>query len=109
MTPELGNLVWDWAESLARHTDPGYAELGQLTVTYLTDAHRACAAQLVAWMRDECGFDEVSIDAVGNVVGVYWSDTTLAERVRPSPGRGGSGRGRARSTTKWPLSAAGGC
>jgi N-carbamoyl-L-amino-acid hydrolase len=69
VTPELGNLVWDWAESLARHTDPGYAELGQLTVTYLTDAHRACAAQLVGWMRDECGFDEVSIDAVGNVVG----------------------------------------
>ncbi len=41
---------------LAVHTDPGYAEKGQLTVTYLTDAHRACAAQIAAWMRD-CGFD----------------------------------------------------
>ncbi len=70
--PGLGNLVWDWAETLARHSDPGYAEQGQLTVTYLTDAHRACAAQLAAWMR-ECGFDEVSVDAVGNVVGVYHS------------------------------------
>ena len=90
--PALGNQVWDWAEKLAAHSDPGYAERGELTVTYLTDAHRACAAQLVAWMRDECGFDEVSIDAVGNVVGVYWSDTTLAERVRPSPGQEGSGR-----------------
>ena len=34
------------------------------------DAHRACAAQIAAQMRD-CGFDEVAIDAVGNVVGRY--------------------------------------
>ncbi len=81
VTPALGNLVWDWAEELARHTDPGYAELGQLTVTYLTDAHRACAAQLVGWMRDECGFDEVSIDAVGNVVGVYRGTDRGAKRL----------------------------
>jgi N-carbamoyl-L-amino-acid hydrolase len=80
VTPALGNLVWDWAEALARHTDPGYAELGQLTVTYLTDAHRACAAQLVGWMRD-CGFDEVSIDAVGNVVGVYHGRDAAARRL----------------------------
>jgi N-carbamoyl-L-amino-acid hydrolase len=52
------------------HTDPGYAEKGQLTVTYLTDAHRACAAQISGLMRD-CGFDSVHIDAVGNVVGRY--------------------------------------
>ncbi len=70
ITPALGNQVWDWAESLARFSDPGFAEQGQLTVTYLTDAHRACAAQLADWMR-EAGFDDVSIDAVGNVVGVY--------------------------------------
>lgn len=69
--PELGNRVWDWAEALALHSDAGYAERGELTVTYLTDAHRAVAAQLLAWMRDDCGFDDVSIDAVGNVVGVY--------------------------------------
>jgi N-carbamoyl-L-amino-acid hydrolase len=68
--PLLGQQAWDCAELLARHSDPGYAENGQLTVTYLTDAHRACAAQLVRWMQ-ECGFDEVGIDAVGNVVGVY--------------------------------------
>ena len=71
VAPELGNRVWDWAEALALHSDPDYAERGELTVTYLTDAHRAVAAQLVAWMRDDCGFDDVSIDAVGNVVGVY--------------------------------------
>ncbi len=68
--PALGNDVWDWQESLARHSDPGFAELGQLTVTYLTDAHRACAQRISGWMRD-CGFDEVAIDAVGNVVGRY--------------------------------------
>jgi N-carbamoyl-L-amino-acid hydrolase len=80
-TPVLGNLVWDWAEQLARHSDPGYAEKGQLTVTYLTDAHRACAAQLVAWMREDCGFDEVRIDAVGNVVGVYRAATPGRRRL----------------------------
>jgi len=70
MEPELGNMVWDWHETLAQHSDPGFAEKGQLTVTYLTDAHRACAQRISHWMRD-CGFDEVSIDAVGNVVGRY--------------------------------------
>ena len=69
--PLQGNAVWDWAEKLAVHTDPGYAEQGQLTVTYLTDAHRACAQRLAHWMREDCGFDSVTIDAVGNVVGVY--------------------------------------
>jgi N-carbamoyl-L-amino-acid hydrolase len=68
--PILGEQAWDCAELLARHSDPGYAENGQLTVTYLTDAHRAAAAQLVRWMR-ECGFDRVKVDAVGNVVGIY--------------------------------------
>ena len=68
--PMLGNAVLDWAEALAAHSDTGYAEQGQLTVTYLTEAHQACARQLQAWMG-EAGFDEVGIDAVGNVVGVY--------------------------------------
>ena len=68
--PALGNLVWDWQESLARHSDPGFAEKGQLTVTYLTDAHRATARRIVETMQ-ACGFDEVEIDAVGNVVGRY--------------------------------------
>jgi N-carbamoyl-L-amino-acid hydrolase len=79
--PADGNRVWDWAEQLARHSDPGFAEAGQLTVTYLTDAHRACARDLVAWMRDECGFDAVHIDAVGNVVGVYEGADRNAPRL----------------------------
>lgn len=80
--PTLGNQAWDCSELLAQHTDPGYAERGELTVTYLTDAHRACAAQLERWMRD-CGFDEVKIDAVGNVVGVYHGSSDTHEKRRP--------------------------
>jgi beta-ureidopropionase / N-carbamoyl-L-amino-acid hydrolase len=76
--PTLGNDVWDWQEKLAQHSEPGYAEKGQLTVTYLTDAHRACAQRISHWMRD-CGFDEVEIDAVGNVVGRYHPATEGAQ------------------------------
>ena len=77
--PTLGNLVWDWHEELAQYSDPGFAEKGELTVTYLTDAHRACAASLSRSMHD-CGFDEVSIDAVGNVVGLYRAKNVGAAR-----------------------------
>jgi len=80
-TPESGNRVWDWAELLSVHSDPGYAERGELTVTYLTDAHRACAHQLAQWMREECGFDDVSIDAVGNLVGIYHATDPAARRL----------------------------
>ena len=73
----LGNDIWDWHERLSVHSDPGYAEQGQLTVTYLTDAHRACAQRISHWMRD-CGFDEVEIDAVGNVVGRYRAERSDA-------------------------------
>ncbi|WP_425261418.1 2-oxo-4-hydroxy-4-carboxy-5-ureidoimidazoline decarboxylase [Rubrivivax sp. RP6-9] len=79
--PVQGNLVWDWAEQLAQHSDPGFAEQGQLTVTYLTDAHRACARQLVQWMQGDCGFDDVHIDAVGNVVGIYHGSDASAPRL----------------------------
>ncbi len=65
-----GNRVWDWQETLAQYSDPGFAEQGQLSVTYLTDAHRACAARIRQDMLD-AGCDTVAIDAVGNVVGIY--------------------------------------
>ncbi|NZD47016.1 2-oxo-4-hydroxy-4-carboxy-5-ureidoimidazoline decarboxylase [Sphaerotilus sulfidivorans] len=81
VSPDLGNRVWDWAERLAQHSDPGYAERGELTVTYLTDAHRACAQRLSHWMKADCGFDEVEIDAVGNVVGVYHGSDRAAPRL----------------------------
>jgi len=79
--PALGNLILDWAATLSQHSDPGYAERGELTVTYLTDAHRACAKQLVQWMQHDCGFDEASIDAVGNVVGIYHGSDRDAKRL----------------------------
>jgi beta-ureidopropionase / N-carbamoyl-L-amino-acid hydrolase len=78
--PILGNQVWDAAEILARHSDPGYAERGELTVTYLTQAHVNCAHQLRQWML-ECGFDKVTVDAVGNVVGVYHGHSADSPRL----------------------------
>ncbi len=80
VSPVVGNDIWDWAEELATHTDPGYEKTGQLTVTYLTEAHRACARQISLWMH-ECRFDEVSIDAVGNVVGKYHAATSHAKTL----------------------------
>ncbi|MBG6077354.1 N-carbamoyl-L-amino-acid hydrolase [Polaromonas sp. CG_9.11] len=80
-SPDIGNLVWDWHERLSTHSDPGYAERGELTVTYLTDAHRACAQRLAKGMREDCGFDDVLIDAVGNVVGVYHGSDPKARRL----------------------------
>ena len=99
VTPELGNLVWDWAESLAAESDAGYKEHGQLTVTYLTAAHQACAHMLRRWMKD-CGFDDVHVDAVGNVVGVYRGEAEAGAVAIGKPSAGpqleGSGHGPAR-------------
>ncbi|MEJ6007357.1 2-oxo-4-hydroxy-4-carboxy-5-ureidoimidazoline decarboxylase [Paucibacter sp. AS339] len=81
LEPALGNQVWDWAEALAEYADPGFKELGQLTVTYLTEAHRACAASLQHWMQTDCGFDEVQIDAVGNVVARYHGSDPAARTL----------------------------
>ncbi|WP_374433189.1 2-oxo-4-hydroxy-4-carboxy-5-ureidoimidazoline decarboxylase [Inhella sp.] len=75
-TLPAGEQVWDWAEALARHSDAPDA----LTVTYLTPAHRACAQDLQDWMG-AAGFDECSLDAVGNVVGVYYGQDRSAPRV----------------------------
>ena len=80
VSPTLGQQAWDCAELLSAHSDPGYAEAGQLTVTYLTPAHQACQVQLVRWMHD-CGFDEVNIDAVGNVVGLYHGTSPKRKRL----------------------------
>jgi beta-ureidopropionase / N-carbamoyl-L-amino-acid hydrolase len=80
VVPAQGNQVWDWCEDLAQFSDPGYAEQGQLTVTYLTPAHQACSRFIQAAMR-ECGFDSVQVDAVGNVVGIYRSDSPDAKTL----------------------------
>ena len=80
-----GDAILARADELARHSDvaPAGVPAGAarpLTVTYLTAAHRACAAQLADWMRED-GFDDVAIDAVGNVVGLYRGTDPAATRL----------------------------
>ncbi|HSN46676.1 MAG TPA: 2-oxo-4-hydroxy-4-carboxy-5-ureidoimidazoline decarboxylase [Casimicrobiaceae bacterium] len=79
-TPALGDAVWDWAALLAVDSDPGYRERGELTVLYLTEAHRSCARRILGWMQ-AAGFDETRVDAVGNVVGVYHGADPAAPRL----------------------------
>ncbi len=74
--PALGHEVWDWHEWLAQFSDAPDA----LTVTYLTDAHLKCARTIELGMK-ACGFDDVHIDAVGNVVGVYKASTAHAKTL----------------------------
>ena len=81
----FGDAILARSDELARHSDVPLADVpaGQprpLTVTYLTEAHRACAADLVRWMRED-GFDEAGIDAVGNVVGVLRGTEASARRL----------------------------
>ena len=70
LQPDTGNLILQWADLLARHSESPWDARGELTATYLTEAHRATAGDLAQLMH-ESGFDEVATDAVGNVVGVY--------------------------------------
>ena len=74
--PALGHEVWDWHAWLAQYSDVPDA----LTVTYLTEAHLTCARTLELGMK-ACGFDDVRIDAVGNVVGIYKAATTGAKTL----------------------------
>jgi len=80
LNPELGHEVWDWHEWLAQFSDEGYRERGELTVTYLTEAHQRCAQTLKLGMQ-ACGFDEVFVDDVGNVVGRYLPATPGAKTL----------------------------
>jgi len=85
--PALGHEVWDWHEWLAQFSDAGvvnkhapHAAREELTVTYLTDAHLKCARTIELGMK-ACGFDDVRIDAVGNVVGIYKASSTHAKTL----------------------------
>jgi len=72
---EFGPQIMQWSEDLAQWSD----DEGALTCAYMTNAHRATAAQLATWMR-EAGM-QVEIDAVGNVVGRYLSDAPGAKTI----------------------------
>jgi len=85
--PALGHEVWDWHEWLAQFSDAGvvnpqapHTAREELTVTYLTDAHLKCARTIELGMK-ACGFDEVRIDAVGNVVGIYKAASANAKTL----------------------------
>ena len=70
LNPGAGAHILQWADLLARHSEPPWIARGELTATYLTHAHLATAGDLAQLMR-ESGFDTVTTDAVGNVVGIY--------------------------------------
>lgn len=74
--PLVGDQLWDWHEDLARHSD----QEGALTVTFMTPAHQQVAQDLAERMR-QCGCDEVMIDDLGNVVGVYHGQNPDAPRL----------------------------
>ena len=110
--PTLGNQVWDWAEQLARAQRPG---LRRARPAHRHLPHRRAprlrARSSSRWMREDCGFDEVTIDAVGNVVGVYHG-ADAATRSACSPARTTTPCATAASTTagsasscRWPACA----
>ena len=68
--PHEGQRVWDALLALSHHNEPDAASRNELTVTYLTPAHQACARDWLTRMQ-QAGMDEAHIDAVGNVVGRY--------------------------------------
>src|SRR3954462_12395873 len=78
--PDASTAILARADALARHSDAPPGEARPLTVTYLTPPHQACAAQLLAWMRED-GFDEAAVDAVGNVVGLLRGSVPGARRL----------------------------
>ena len=80
-SPVIGEMIWDWHEELAQYSEDEVSNPPVLTVTYLTPAHRQCAAHLEALMR-ETGFDQVSQDAVGNVVGLYLAKPHSADAAK---------------------------
>ncbi|AWB33126.1 hydantoinase/carbamoylase family amidase [Orrella marina] len=74
--PVVGDRLWDWHEDLTRHSD----QEGALTVTFMTAAHQQVALDLADRMS-QCGCDEVHIDDLGNVVGVYHGQDPEAPRL----------------------------
>ena len=73
--PTFGARIMQQAEALAAFSDTPEG----LTCAYMTEAHRRTAAQLALWMR-EAGM-QAGIDAVGNVVGRYLSDSPGARTL----------------------------
>lgn len=71
----FGPAIMRHCETLASYSDSSY----NLTCAYMTPAHQQTAAQLAAWMR-EAGM-QVTMNAVGNVVGRYESSLPGAKTL----------------------------
>jgi len=74
-TPDFGKHILTLADHLATFSETP----GELTCTYLSPAHRNVAGELIALMK-HAGLS-VEIDAVGNVVGRYTSQTPGAKTL----------------------------
>ena len=70
VTPDLGNQVWDWAETLARYSDPGYAEAGQLTVIAAAFLLVGLPFRQRSWYRSRV---VVPASCLIAAVGLFWS------------------------------------
>jgi len=68
MSP-IGNAIFAHLDALAQFSESS----ANLTRTFMTNAHRAAAEQLLTWMR-EAGM-AAHMDAVGNVIGRYEGTT----------------------------------
>lgn len=80
-SPQIGEMIWDWHEDLAQYSEVAQSDPQVLTVTYLSQAHRQCASHLQALMH-QSGFDEVTQDAVGNVVGKYHAHASFSKKAK---------------------------
>ena len=72
---QFGHTIMDWSESLGLLSD----DENGLTCAYMSAAHQKTAAQIANWMS-EAGM-QVAIDAVGNVVGRYFSSVPNAKTL----------------------------
>lgn len=73
--PDFGPTLMQWSDTIGAWSEGDDG----LTCSYMTPVHQRTAAQIAAWMRD-AGM-EVTIDAVGNVVGRYLSDNPAAKTL----------------------------
>ena len=73
---DAGAQIIHWACELARFSEDADA----LTVTYCSPTHAQVSQQLRDWMTT-AGFDEVSVDAVGNVVARYAGTVPSARQL----------------------------
>ena len=78
--PDLSARVMEWVDALATYSE----HPDDLVVASLTPARQAVADQLKAWMI-EVGFDTVSQDTAGNVIGRYLTNAHADAKPNAKP------------------------